>query len=91
MIHVRTPHSDCPIQKKHKLSLHLIQARGAGTSITGHPYTNEWIFIFTLQPSTDGGEPKILRIKEFLDSLYMSQFFAAEVERVKKAKEGSQA
>ena len=72
------------------INSYSLQARGAGATITGHPYTNEYIFIFTLQPSINGGEPKISYIKEFIDSLYMSQFFVEEVERIKKAQEGQQ-
>lgn len=72
------------------INTYSLQARGAGATITGHPYTNEYIFIFTLQPSINGGEPKISYIKEFIDSLYMSQFFVEEVERIKKAQEGQQ-
>jgi len=64
----------------------VVHATWKGFSGSGCPYSDEYMVIFHLTPGTDGdGLPKIIRVKEFVDSEYSKAFFKAERERMAKS------
>jgi len=64
----------------------VIHMTGYGTSITGHPYTNEYMIILRLMASSTGdGTRKIGGVKEFVDSQASKDFFPAESRRMAEA------
>ncbi|KZV97877.1 hypothetical protein EXIGLDRAFT_343464 [Exidia glandulosa HHB12029] len=66
------------IETHDKIVLH---ASSTGTSATGALYANEYIIIVTLREGSNGSYA-ISNVKEFVDSRFNADFFAAERERV---------
>ncbi|KAI0081029.1 hypothetical protein K474DRAFT_1657217 [Panus rudis PR-1116 ss-1] len=55
-------------------------------TITGGRYNNTYIFFWELtKPTQEGERPKLVVLKEFMDSLYATGFFASERERAEAA------
>lgn len=52
------------------------QAKADTVTISGTPYKNEYILMFTLHPSSDPEMPKIQKIVEFVDSQFTVKFAA---------------
>ncbi|KZP28454.1 hypothetical protein FIBSPDRAFT_779849, partial [Athelia psychrophila] len=62
----------------------VIRAKSVGASVFGTPYANEYaVFLTFVDSPAGGGERKISKIKEFVDSEYSKRF--AEGERAKMA------
>ncbi|KAI0081026.1 hypothetical protein K474DRAFT_1704302 [Panus rudis PR-1116 ss-1] len=61
-----------------------IHVSSSAQTITGYPYTNEYTMLFRLRKNADG-KIQITGVKEFVDSLYTTNFFPAERERQKAA------
>ena len=55
------------------------------TSLTGAPYLNEYLFIFTVAEQADGSF-KIKAVEEFVDSAFVAAFCPAEMKRQAEAK-----
>ena len=62
------------------LTSDICQASCDGDSVTGTPYTNEYILIIHFVPAENGrGElPKMSIMKEFVDSRHTLKFFTEE-------------
>ncbi|KAH8104841.1 hypothetical protein BXZ70DRAFT_922676 [Cristinia sonorae] len=58
----------------------VLYATCQAISVTGHPYTNEYMLVFSLSQQVDG-QFKVRAVKEFLDSKYCAEFFPAERRR----------
>lgn len=63
-----------------KLSCEWPKGIGSARAKTGKSYENEYLMMFKLTDGTESsdGKPKIIELKEFMDSLYISNW-AAEV------------
>ncbi|KAK7692439.1 hypothetical protein QCA50_004064 [Cerrena zonata] len=55
----------------------IIHAESSATTTTGAKYNNEYVIIFELKTDTEGAV-KIKRAKEFVNSKFTAEFFAAE-------------
>ncbi|KAJ3999381.1 hypothetical protein F5050DRAFT_1805115 [Lentinula boryana] len=84
--------------RDYKISLHevvesndnsiIVHASSVGTSLSGATFTNEYMIVLHFASSAKSGElPKITRVKEFVDSKVISEFFQEERRRA-KLKEG---
>lgn len=64
----------------------IIHASSVGRSRLGTPYANEYVVYFDFcESTTGGGERKICRMREFVDSAYSKEWFAQE--RIKLAEQ----
>ncbi|KAJ7145774.1 hypothetical protein C8R44DRAFT_689847 [Mycena epipterygia] len=59
-------------------SAFTVHAASKGESISGTPWNNEYIFVIHFNTGTAGGLPKIVSLKEFVDSASMGKFFVAD-------------
>ncbi|KAE9405339.1 hypothetical protein BT96DRAFT_852953, partial [Gymnopus androsaceus JB14] len=60
----------------------VIHASSVGLGVSGAPYANEYMLVFHMIPSNDPGVlPKILSVKEFVDSKLSVDFFQEERRR----------
>lgn len=70
------------------LSLDVMrQASSTAISITGAPYANEYMFIIHFRETQDGA-CRIASVKEFVDSRFTTEFFAAERKRISDGTSG---
>ncbi|KAJ6489671.1 hypothetical protein C8R47DRAFT_1071510 [Mycena vitilis] len=59
-------------------SAFTVHAASEGESVAGTPWRNEYMFIIHFTPPSDGNLPKIISLKEFVDSAAVQKFYAED-------------
>ncbi|KAJ7437433.1 hypothetical protein B0H11DRAFT_2107144 [Mycena galericulata] len=66
-------------------SVFTVHAASKGESVSGTPWANEYIFILHFTAPKAGGLPKIVSLKEFVDSAAVAKFFSEDAAAAAKS------